>query len=133
MSAHCCDFHKYADDTELSQSAPTDEFYSVQTSIQTCIEDVLSWMNSNKLLLNTDKTEVRAVGTSSRISRVDCDSANIGGGNTPFQTSMKYLGVKLTSFSPCTTKYAVFVVPLFLNYDALHPSDLIFPKELLQD
>ena len=26
ISAHGCDFHKYADDSELSQSAPSDEF-----------------------------------------------------------------------------------------------------------
>ena len=67
----------------------------MQTSIQTCIEDVLSWMNSSKLMLNTDKTEVRAVGTSSRLSRVDCNSANIGDGNIPFKTSVKDLGVKI--------------------------------------
>ena len=29
ISAHGCDFHKYADDIELSQSAPPDEFCSV--------------------------------------------------------------------------------------------------------
>ena len=39
ISAHGCDFHKYADDTALSQSAPPDEFCSVQTGIQTCIEE----------------------------------------------------------------------------------------------
>ena len=100
ISAHGCDFHKYADDTELSQSAPPDEFYSVQTSIQTCIEDVLSWMNSSKLMLNTDKTEVRADGTSSRLSRVDCNSANIGVSNIPFITSVEYLGVKIDQTVP---------------------------------
>ena len=78
-TARGCDFHKYADDTELSQSTPPDEFGSVQTGIKTCIEDVLSWLNSNKLMLNTDKTEVMAVGTSSRLSWVDRNSSNIGG------------------------------------------------------
>ena len=94
-SADGCDFHKYSDDTELPRSAPSDEFRSVQTGIQTCIEDVLSWLNSNKLMLNTDKTEVMAVGTSSRFIWVDCSSANIGGSNIPFKTSVKYLGVKI--------------------------------------
>ena len=67
----------------------------MQTDIQTGIEDVLSWVNSNELMLNTDKTEVMAVGTLSRLSRVDCNSANIGGSNIPFKTSVKYLGVKI--------------------------------------
>ena len=95
ISAHGCDFNKYVDNFELSQSTPPDEFCSVQKGIQTCIEAVLSWMNSNKLILNTDKTEVMAVGTSSRLSRVDCNSANIGDSNIPFKTSVKYLGVKI--------------------------------------
>ena len=52
-------------------------------------------MNSNKLMLNTDKTEIMAVGTSSHLSRVDCNSANIRGSSIPFKTSVKYLGVKI--------------------------------------
>ena len=95
ISAHDCDFHRYADDTELSQSAQPDEFFSFQTDIQTCIEDVLCWMNSNKLMLSTDKTQVMGIGTSSRLSRVDGNSANIGDSNIPFKTSVKYLGVKI--------------------------------------
>ena len=43
---------------------------------------------------NAGKTEVRAVGTSSRLSRVDCNSVNIGNSNIPFKTSVKDLGVK---------------------------------------
>ena len=94
-TARGCDFHKYADDTELSQSTPPDEFGSVQTGIKTCIEDVLSWMNSNKLMLNTDKTEVMPVDTSFRLSQRDCNSANIRGNNIPFKTSGKYLCVTI--------------------------------------
>ena len=52
-------------------------------------------MKSSKLKLNTDKTEVTPVGTSSRLSRVDCKSANIGGSNIPFKTPVKYFGVKI--------------------------------------
>ena len=44
--------------------------------------------------MNTDKTEIMAVGTSSRLSQVDCNLANIGGSSIPFKTSVKYLGVK---------------------------------------
>ena len=46
-------------------------------------------------MLNTDKTEIMAVDTSSRLSRVDCNSANIGGSSIPFKTSVKYLSVKI--------------------------------------
>ena len=35
-----------------------------------------------------------AVGTSSRLSRVDCNSVNIGSSNIPFKTPVKYLVVQ---------------------------------------
>ena len=95
ISVHNCDYHKYADDTELSKSAPPDQFLSVQSCIQTCIDDVLLWMKSNKLKLNTDKTEVMPVGSASCLESVDSECANIGGNSVPFKTSVKYLGVHL--------------------------------------
>ena len=52
-------------------------------------------MNSNKLKLNTDKTEVMPVGSASRLESVDSECANIGGNSVPFKTSVKYLGVHL--------------------------------------
>ena len=76
ISVH--NYHKYADDTELSKSAPPDQFLSVQSCIQICIDDVLLWLNSNKLKLNTDKTGVMPVGSASCLASVDSECANIG-------------------------------------------------------
>ena len=56
---------------------------------------VVVWMNSNKLKLNTDKTEVMPVGSASCLESVDSECANIGGNSVPFKTSVKYLGVHL--------------------------------------
>ena len=47
-------------------------------------------MNSNKLMLNTDETEVMASGASHCFWLVDTDSADIGGSNIPFKMSVKY-------------------------------------------
>ena len=95
ISVHNCDHHKYASDTELSNSALPDQFTSVLSCIQTCIDDVLLWMNSNKLKLNTDKTEVMPAGSACHLESVDSECANIGGKSVPFKTSVKYLGVHL--------------------------------------
>ena len=46
-------------------------------------------------MLNTDKTEVMAFVTSSRLSWVDCNSANIRVNNILYKTSVKYLGIKI--------------------------------------
>ena len=95
ISVHDCDYHKYADDTEPSKGASPDQFDSVQSCIQTCIGDVLIWMNSNKLKLYTDKTEVRPVGSASRVALIKSECANIGGNSVPFKMSVKYLGVHI--------------------------------------
>ena len=52
-------------------------------------------MQSNKLKLNTEKTEMVLVGSSVRISSVGCESADTGGSCIPFQTTVTYLGVHL--------------------------------------
>ena len=41
ISDHDCDYHKYADDAELSRGGSPNQFDGVQSCIQTCIGDVL--------------------------------------------------------------------------------------------
>ena len=55
IACHTCHYHKYGDETEISDSAPPSDFTSAQSSIQSCISDTLSWMQSNKLKLNREK------------------------------------------------------------------------------
>ena len=94
MHGHACEEYMFRSYSTSSSSSP-DQFLSVQSCIQTCIDDVLLWMNSNKLKLNTDKTEVMPVGSASCLESVDSECANIGGNSVPFKTSVKYLGVHL--------------------------------------
>ena len=95
IARHSCDYHKYADDTGISDFAPPSDFTSAQFNIQSCMSDTLSWMQSKKLKLNTEKTEMMIVGSSVRISSVGCESADIGGSCIPFQITVTYLGVHL--------------------------------------
>ena len=92
---HDCSFHKYADDTEISKSATPELFTSTQTSVQSCIVDILSWMNSNKLMLNPGKTEVMLSGTKLRLGQIDAVSLPIEDSIIPFQPFVKYLGVTI--------------------------------------
>ena len=52
-------------------------------------------MNSNKLMLNTDKTEIMPIGSANRLGKIDSSSAKIGDSDIPFNASVKYLGVTL--------------------------------------
>ena len=52
-------------------------------------------MDSNKLVLNADKTEVMVVGTASRVNQIESDTINILDSEITIQKSVKYLGVRL--------------------------------------
>ena len=75
ISVHNCDYHKYAEDIELSAKVP----HPISSFLFNPVfrhDDVLLWMNINKPKLNTDKTEVMPVGSASRLESVDTENAN---------------------------------------------------------
>ena len=77
INLHNCSFHKYADDTVVFQSGPPEKFELTKIAIQKYISDILCWMDSNKLMLNTDRTEVMIVGIASRVKQVAGNSITI--------------------------------------------------------
>ena len=96
IKQNLCAFHKYADDTEISQSATPREFARAEDSIQSCVADILSWMNSNKLMLNPEKTEVMKAGTEYWLKQVmNSNSVSMAGSTLMYKPSVKYLGVTL--------------------------------------
>ena len=92
---HECDYHKCADDTQLSKGAPPDQFQSHLCDIQTCNESTVGRLYSNKLKVNTEKTEFLSVVSTSRISSVGRDSVDIGCKRIPLRYSARNLGVHL--------------------------------------
>ena len=52
-------------------------------------------MNSNKLKLNPDKTEVMVVGYANELKSVKSESTQIGGCNISFSKYVQYLGVQI--------------------------------------
>ena len=55
------DFHLYADDTQLYTTFSCDDNDDLTTTIsriESCLVDITNWMTTNKLKLNTDKTEL---------------------------------------------------------------------------
>ena len=94
-----CDWHwqlTQYNDTKLSSSATLEDFGLAVENVQSCVDDVMSWMSSNKLKLNPDKTEVMVVGSRySPLESFGMTSVNIGGSSVNFQKKCRYLGVVL--------------------------------------
>ena len=50
--------HLYADDTQICGYSPPSDVLQLQERVSGCVDDVAKWMQSNRLQLNTAKTEV---------------------------------------------------------------------------
>ena len=65
---HELDFHFYADDSQLylAFEPTTDEQPGALVRIETCVREIDSWMVSNKLKLNGDKTDLLVINARHR-------------------------------------------------------------------
>ena len=79
----------------MSKGAPVSLFHSALSDVENCIESIVSWMQSNKLKLNTEKTEVLPVGSEAQLRSIDQNSASIAGKSVTFQSSVKDLGIHI--------------------------------------
>ena len=107
----CIDLHKFSDDTQLFSSALPVDFGTLIKQTETCVEHVKAWMDSNKLILNDDKTEALVVGTRSRTGVCYSEHLNIGGSPISFQPKVKSLGVVLDSSLTMSHHISSVVLP----------------------
>ena len=77
IDTHGCDYHKYADDTELPKNTSPTQFLAAQTGIETCIDDLLSWMNRSVWKEQND--------TVSSVHTWQLPKQNNGGKKIPFK------------------------------------------------
>ena len=89
----------FADDTTISFSHKN--YSSLISVINSELEKIVSWTNSNKLVINTNKT--MCILTSNRKFSCNVDSPYLNNQNLDFQDSVKFLGVtvdKKLKFNP---------------------------------
>ena len=60
-----------------------------------CIEEIDGWMQSNRLKMNTDKTQLIWIGTRQQLSKVDINEIELQLDTVSFSTSVSDLGVIL--------------------------------------
>ena len=81
---HSIKYHCYADDIQIYLSfKPTmSSLSSAVAKLEACLEDLRSWLISNGLKLNDDKTEFLLFGTKHMLRKVDYQSCHIHIGTT---------------------------------------------------
>ena len=84
----------YADDTQVYKSFDLDDCLSSILCVEKCISNVKTWMMSNKLQMNEDKTDVLIV-TAKRVVNLQLlpEFMNINGTCVIFSPSVRNLGV----------------------------------------
>ena len=84
----------YADDTAVTLTGNNPA--QIQTLIDCSLADVTTWLNSNKLTLNTTKTDVLFIGSNQRLKNFPKDMTFSVGTKIIKRTStVKYLGINL--------------------------------------
>ena len=93
ISKNSLKYHLYTDDTQLYISfTPTTSALSLET-LTTTFNDILSWMNLNKLLLNPSKTEFLLIGTKQqRLKFSDLTNLSLSNDIIPVSSSARNLG-----------------------------------------
>ena len=73
VESHLPNSHCYADDMQLYiafRSGSDLEETAAVTAMESCIADISQWMHSDKLKLNSDKTECLLIGTRQQLQKV---------------------------------------------------------------
>jgi hypothetical protein len=85
--------HAYADDTQIYGFCSASEAPVLQGQMSACVDAVALWMRSNRLQLNTAKTEVLWCATSRRQHQIPQDRVRVGEDLISPATSVRNLGV----------------------------------------
>jgi ribonuclease P/MRP protein subunit RPP40 len=95
IERHSLHPHIYADDTQVYESCSPADVRQLQSRVSSSVDDIASWMQSNRLKLKTDKTEVLWCATSRRQHQLPTTPTKIGNDLITSSTSVRNFSVYL--------------------------------------
>jgi hypothetical protein len=95
IERHSLHPHLYADDNQVYGSCSPANVRQFQSRFSSCVDDIASWMQSNRLKLNTDKTEVLWCAPSRRQHQLPTTPTRIGNDPVTSSTSVRNLSIYL--------------------------------------
>jgi predicted DNA-binding protein len=105
--------HLYADDTQIYGACAPSATHQLLQQIAACADDVALWMRSNRLQLNTAKTEVMWCASSRRQHQIPQSTVRIGDDDVIPVTSVRDLGIFLDADVSMETHVAKTVSSCF--------------------
>ena len=89
-------YHCYADDTQVYMTLKScDKWDDISSSIEACIADISTWMNSNMLKLNKDKTEFIVFSSKQHVKKTENLCIKVGSSYINSSMSVRNLGLIL--------------------------------------
>ena len=96
VSKYSAKLYGYADDHKLSWAFTAGDEQSqasIISELEACLNEVSTWMATNKLKMNDDKTEIIIYGTKKQLSKVNVQSLRVGGAQVSCVDHVRDLGV----------------------------------------
>ena len=85
--------HLFADDTQVYGRCPPSHMDDLAARVSSCTDDILSWMRSNRLQLNADKTELIWCATPRRLPQLPVIPIRVGSAIISPSSSVRDLGI----------------------------------------
>ena len=89
--------HNFADDTQLQNSSSICKLSNSVNRMENCIDNVKSWMTTNKLRLNDEKTEALLFHSKTKVLHDSPSTIIVGQSNIQFSKQAKNLGFTITN------------------------------------
>jgi hypothetical protein len=105
--------HLYADDTQVYGTCSPAESIRLQNGLSACVDDVAAWMRSNRLQLNTAKTEVLWCSSSRRQHQIPRSPLRVGAEFVTPSAVVRDLGIYLDADLSMRTHVAKVVSSCF--------------------